>query len=52
MTGGDWCIKRSEVDKSYVPSKDLGECLDVAVDHMLLAGALPPSLSITMSQCL
>jgi hypothetical protein len=30
------------VDKPYVPSKDLGECLDVAVDHMMLAA--PPEL--------
>jgi hypothetical protein len=50
-TGGDKFIKRSEVDKPYIPSKDLGEGLDVAIDHMLLAGALLPSLSITMSQC-
>ena len=42
--GRDWCLGWWEEQAPYVPSKDLGEGLDVAVNHLLLAGALPAGL--------
>ena len=44
LEGDDWCLGGSEENEPYVPSEDLGEGLDVAVDHLLLGGALPAGL--------
>ena len=42
--GWDWCIGGLKENAPHVPSEDLGEGLDVAVDHLLLIGAFPAGL--------